>query len=371
MALTRKSLTALLVLVPLTLVGCTETPEDEAAAPADSDSSAECAEPTFDDDGALEPLPSGFPESAITIVSVDEPGSRDGVYARTLDQALNDISPVDIVVSDEPRAQGGTIDTVVDVMDREGGTEGYHLVVSSVLGTSTDFHAVDYEGELGVSLEDLDFFVATEEYPYVLAQRADAPWGEDFASFVEYGQANPGELRYISGGVGSATDITMEWLLNELDIEVTKVPAADRTAAIAAVGGGQGDFTFTQPEIALGAEEQGRAKVIFTSTEEAPDEWAGEVATAADYADYGIEEATWGTVEGLVVPAEVPDCNVDWLRALIVAATETDVYQQRAETQAGITLRLYDGEQGNALAQTLFEFSEPVVREAGLHWEDQ
>jgi tripartite-type tricarboxylate transporter receptor subunit TctC len=366
MAKTRRSLLAALAIGSLLLGGCVASEDDRTgtANPAD----AESFEPTFED-GVLQPLPDGFPESPITIVSADEAGSRDGLYARTLDQALRDISPVDILVSDEPRAQGGTVDAMVEVRDREGGKDGYSVIVSSILGTSTDFHSVNYEKELGVTLEDLDFFIATEEYPYVLAQRAGAPWGDDFAAFVDYGRANPGMLRYISGGVGSGVDLTMEWLLSQLKIEATKVPAADREAAIAAVGAGEGDFTLTQPELAMAAEEQGRVVVTFASTKEAPDEWAGRIVTASDYAKYGVQDATWGTVQGLLVPAEVDDTHVAWLHALFEAATKTETYQKRGETQAGVTLRLWSGADANALAKTLYEFSEPVVRDAGLHWD--
>lgn len=325
------------------------------------------------EDGVLQPLPDGFPEDNITIINVDEAGSRDGLYARALDQALEDISPVDIVVSDEPRAAGGTVDTLVETRDREGGSEGYSVIVMSILGTATDFHAVPYERDLDVTLEDINFFIATETYPYVLAQRADAEWGDTFDDFVAYGRDNPGELRYISGGVGSGVDVTMEWLLSELDIEVTKIPAADRDAAIAAVGGGEGDFTLTQPEIALSAEQAGRAEVIFVSTEEVPDEWADRegLASAADYQEYDVAEATWGSVQGLMVPNEVPESHVLWLSALFEAAADTEVYQQRGETQAGISLQRYSAEEANELAVTLYEFSEPVIRAVGLHWEDQ
>ena len=210
----RSSIKALLAVVAtgaLLLSGCVAK-EDSGTAATTDPADAGSFEPEFVD-GKLQPLPDGFPENPITIINTDDPGSRDGLYARTLDQALRDISPVDIIVSDEPRAQGGTVDTMVEVGDREGGKEGYSVIVSSILGTSTDFHTVDYEKELGVRLDDLDFFIATEEYPYVLAQRADAPRGNDFNSFVEYGRANPGKLRYISGGVGSGVDLTMEWLL--------------------------------------------------------------------------------------------------------------------------------------------------------------
>lgn len=361
-----KALLAVVATGALLLSGCVAKEDSQTGSSTAADAGS--FKPEFVD-GKLQPLPDGFPENPITIINTDDAGSRDGLYARTFDQALRDISPVDIIVSDEPRAQGGTVDTMVEVEDRDGGKEGYNVIVTSILGTSTDFHSVDYENELGVTLDDLDFFIATEEYPYVLAQRADAPWGDDFASFVEYGRANPGKLRYISGGVGSGVDLTMEWLLDGLKIQATKVPAADREAAMAAVGAGQGDFTLTQPELAMQAEQQGRIRVTFVTTKEAPDEWAGRVATASDYPEYGLPDATWGTVQGLMVPAAVDDTHVAWLHALFEAATKTAAYQKRGETQAGIKLQLWSEEDANALAKTLFDLSEPVVRKAGLHWE--
>ncbi len=54
---------------------------------------------------------------------------------------------------------------------------------------------------------------------------------------------------------------------------------------------------------------------------------------------------------------------------LFEAATKTEAYQKRAETQAGIKLALWSEEDANKLAKTLFDLSEPVVRKAGLHWE--
>ena len=64
------------------------------------------------------------------LVVVDDPGSRDGIYARTLQEALKGISPVPILVSDEPVAVGGTFDKLKDLQTREGGIEGYYPVVT-------------------------------------------------------------------------------------------------------------------------------------------------------------------------------------------------------------------------------------------------
>jgi tripartite-type tricarboxylate transporter receptor subunit TctC len=210
---------------------------------AGSSSESWAQEPTFVD-GVLQPLPDGFPESPITLINVDDAGSSSGLYIRSLQQALEDISPVEIRIADEPRAAGGTIHTLADVVaNREGGDQGYVLVQGSTIGSGTDFLTEPVEKETGLSIDDVNFFISTEAAPWAILQRKDAPWGRGFDKFVEYARAHPGEIKYISPGVGGGLDIFTTWLLDALDIEVNKIPAANREASLAAVGGGAGDIT--------------------------------------------------------------------------------------------------------------------------------
>ncbi|MPZ15434.1 MAG: hypothetical protein GEU73_13610 [Chloroflexi bacterium] len=46
------------------------------------------------EDGVLQPLEDGFPDREITLVVVDDPGTRDALYAVDMAEALSDISPV-------------------------------------------------------------------------------------------------------------------------------------------------------------------------------------------------------------------------------------------------------------------------------------
>ena len=80
-----------------------------------------CAEPVFEN-GKLLPLADGFPDRPITLVNVDDPGTRDGIYARSLQEALRDISPVEVLVSDEPAPSFGTFYAVQDIQDRGAAT---------------------------------------------------------------------------------------------------------------------------------------------------------------------------------------------------------------------------------------------------------
>ena len=60
-------------------------------------------------DGVLQPLPSGWPNSPITLLNPDEAGSPDGLYTRTAVEAIRKVSPVKIEILD--RSDFGTYGT--------------------------------------------------------------------------------------------------------------------------------------------------------------------------------------------------------------------------------------------------------------------
>jgi tripartite-type tricarboxylate transporter receptor subunit TctC len=333
------------------------------------ESQAEEWQPTFAD-GVLQPLPDGFPNMPITLINVDDAGSSSGLYIRSLQQALDGISPVEIRISDEPRAAGGTIHTLADVTaNREGGDQGYILVQGSTIGSATDFLTEPVEKETGMSLDDVNFFITTEAAPWAILQRKDAPWGRGFDKFVEYGRAHPGEIKYISPGVGGGLDIFTTWVLDRLGIPVNKVPAANREASLAAVGGGAGDITTNNATSTLKALDH--VDVLLVSIPTVPPAFGGdEVGSAADYPKYGIENLAWGSFQGFILAKTVPEQHVQWLHALLAAAAGTDTYKQRAETIPGVVVNVTSTEETNAQARAAYAAAEPIVKAAGLYWED-
>jgi tripartite-type tricarboxylate transporter receptor subunit TctC len=332
------------------------------------ESQAEDWQPTFAD-GVLQPLPDGFPNMPITLINVDDAGSSSGLYIRSLQQALEGISPVEIRIADEPRAAGGTIHTLADVTaNREGGDQGYILVQGSTIGSATDFLTEPVEKETGMSLDDVNFFITTEAAPWAILQRKDAPWGRGFDKFVEYGRAHPG-IKYISPGVGGGLDIFTTWVLDRLGITVNKVPAANREASLAAVGGGAGDITTNNATSTLKALDH--VDVLLVSIPTVPPAFGGdEVGSAADYAKYGIENLAWGSFQGFILAKTVPEEHVQWLHALLAAAAGTDTYKQRAQTIPGVVINVTSTEDTNAQARAAYAAAEPIVKAAGLYWKD-
>jgi tripartite-type tricarboxylate transporter receptor subunit TctC len=333
-----------------------------AAAPT-----AQAFEPKFVD-GKLQPLPDGFPNMPITLINVDEAGSSSGLYVRSIQQALEGISPVDIHIADEPRAAGGTVHTLAEVTnDREGGDQGYFLVQGSTIGTATDFLTEPTEKETGIAFDDVNFLITTEAAPWLILQRKDAPWGRGLDKFAEYAKAHPGEIKYISPGVGGGLDIFTTWVFDRLGVEVNKVPAANREASMAAVGGGAGDVTTNNATSTLKALD--RVDVLLVSVKGVPEEFAG-ASSAADYPKFGIEDLSWGSFQGFILSKKVPEEHAQWLHALLAAAAGTDVYKQKALTTPGTVIGVTSTEETNAQARAARDAALPIVKAAGLYWED-
>jgi tripartite-type tricarboxylate transporter receptor subunit TctC len=328
------------------------------------------AEPGQMVDGVLQPLASGFPSRPITFINVDDAGSRDGVYARSLQEALRGISPVDILVSDEPAPAFGSFYTIRDVAERDGGNEGYYPIIVTVPGAVSDLMIEPITEELGLDIDDLNVVISTERIPYVMIQRKDAPWGPTFAGLIAYAKENPGELKYISNGVGSGNDVATEWVIAEAGIEIVKVPAADNNAQAAAIGAGVGDFGLAQANVALQHYQAGRVDVVLVTSDRVPTPWDTD-PNVVTLEQAGLPNAPFGNVLAFVVPKDVPAENINWLYTLIAAGAETDHHRQREQTVPGTTFNIIGPEEGNAMKHEIAEFLEPVVRQVGLHIDDQ
>lgn len=319
-------------------------------------------EPVYDD-GVLQPLPDGFPESPITLVNMDDPGSDDGIYARVMQEALQDISPVEVRVLDRPSPVSGTPVGLEFAASQEGGNEGYYAIVAAMTGGALDFLTEPVTEEYGITLEDLNPVIATERAPFVVVSRTDAPW-TTYEEMVEYAKENPGELRYIAA-VGSQLDIAMERLMDEGGWEAEKISGGELEEITTAVGAGEADFTMMIPGIARTHYEGDRVDVILSIGDTAGEPWSD----AATTTDIGLPDEPWGSVRGFLVPAEVPDTHRDWLYELFRAASETDAYQQRIENLPGAERLAMDHDEVVEVMQNVVEFAEPIVRDLGLHHE--
>lgn len=334
--------------------------------PAATNGSASC-EITFDDSGALQPLADGFPSEPITILVADSPGSSDDIWARSMQNAVEDISPVRVEVDNrEDFTAFGTWEALLEMGNSEEGNEGYINLVHTTPGDVTDHHMLPIEEETGLSIDDRNSVIGLDQSPYMIVQRGDAPWGDTWEEMVAYAHENPGELRYISREVGSSLDLAMEYYMDAFDIEAEKIIGGPQPEIAAILGAGEGDISMMTPSNILPHWEADRLDVIAVMADESPEPW-DDAPAVTELADV----IPWASTRGLSVTSEVPDCHRDWLYELWKAGSETDEFQTANAEIPGRIPILWDHEQMMEFAHETFERTEPIVRDLGLHWDQQ
>lgn len=318
----------------------------------------------------MQPLESGFPSGPLTILVVDEPGSADSIYANQLVEAAQPLSPVPIRIEHrQDFTNFGTWEALAWIMDQgEEGNDGSISFVYTIPGSVIDLLAIDMETELGVGLDDLNVVVSTEQLPYFLYQRADAPWGDTLEEFVAYAKAHPGEVRYISGGIGGSQDAAMQWYIRQLGIEVNTIIGGGGAERALTVASGEGDVTVSPPDIILPHFEGGRVDMLMVSgSQPSPEPWVG----VPNAESVGIADDPWGQTRGIAVAPSVPEENRAWLEELLTRAAENPDFIAKREQIPGLQHRILDGPETIAIAQAAYDVTLPIMRELGAYWADQ
>jgi tripartite-type tricarboxylate transporter receptor subunit TctC len=320
-------------------------------------------------DGKLQPLPDGFPNQAISLVVLDEPGSSDGVYARDMQSALRDISPVAIEVID--RGEVGTYPTWEALgwsADQPDGDQGYFPIVYVLPGSVLDLLTVPIERDLNVTMDALNFVNVTEVTPYVVTSRKDAPWGNSFEKMVEYVVAHPGEVKYLSRSPGSGGYTAMERYSELKSLQFDKAVGGSHNEIQSAIGAGVADIGITQVETAMTHWEAGKIEILMvTGDQRAGAPWA-DVPSAADM---GMPGEPWAQNRGFAVNDKVPDLHRQWLFELFKAGAETQAFKDARTRLPGNALVMLDHDEVRAMADKAREIADPVIRKLGIHWEQQ
>jgi putative tricarboxylic transport membrane protein len=323
--------------------------------------------PVFEN-GVLQPLSDGFPNKTIQLINVQDAGARDGIYGRALVAALDGISPVDVIVLEDPATSYGSLYKVEQRANEPDGRDGYYPLITTLPGLAGDFYQQPVEQELGLTPNDLNPVINTEVVPYVFIQRKDVPWGPTFQEFVDYAKANPGKARYVSNQVGTGNDLAMEWIFGQLGITVKKIPAGGNAESAAAVAAGEGDFTLAQADVALSTWQSGAVNVTMVTGDTVPKQWSDNKSVVSAEA-FGLPPASWGAVMSVLVPSTTPKSHVNWLYELFRRSAENPEYTKRADTVPGIRLETKDPAQTKAIAKELAEFVGPIIKRLGLEYQ--
>jgi tripartite-type tricarboxylate transporter receptor subunit TctC len=318
-------------------------------------------------DGKLQPLPDGFPNRPITLLNADAPEHDDGLYARAIQTALQGISPVAIEVRDQNYPTFGTWAGIQYMQDQSGGKEGYIAEVAAMVGASLDLLTEPIEDEFGMTLEDFNPVIVTEQTPFVLVTRSDAPW-KSYQEMIDAAKASPNTLRYAAAS-GSLLDIATNRLMKAGSWNAKVIPMEASVDAATAVAAGEADFTMLTPAVARSHEQAGKVTALLVVSKEA--KAAGDWSAAVTTAGIGLPDEPWVSYRGFIVAPEVSQAHKDWLFELFKKAGEQSAPKERIANLPGAQSIVLNGQEIGKIVADAKAFAEPIIRDLGLAYDQK
>jgi len=248
-----------------------------------------------------------YPVRTVRMIVPTAPGGGSDTQARLLAKRFNDSMGQSFVIDNRPGGSGIIGAELVARAPADGYTVLFataQTAVSSLLLKKVPFDlAKDFAAVSQIS-----------SAPQVLMVHPSVP-ARTVAEFVALAKKNPGRLNGGSSGNGSANHLAIEMLKQAADIRVTHIPYRSGAQSIAALIGGETDFTFSGMVTALPQVRAGKARGLAVTsiqrTAAAPD------LPTLDSLYPGFESANW---YAMFVPAGTPAAIIAKLHAETVAA---------------------------------------------------
>ncbi len=333
------SFLVLFALLAMTIIGCS------SEAPKTDDSPGDAGD-------VVEETPSiDWPKKSINIIVPYNAGGSTDVFARILATELEPILGQPVVVTNV--AGGGGAVGFANTLASEA--DGYTVTVSNgaslTLGGigNVDFEYDDFDNLARVIVEDL-----------VIGVHKDAPW-DSVQELIEYGQANPGELKYGFAGLGGFTHLASSQFIKTADIEVEGVGYGGGSEAVAALLGGFVDVIAQQPAEILAQYEAGEFKALAVMGENRHPLFEDVPTLAEEGLDLQLYQ--WRGISGPKgMPEEVKEI---WMNAM-KEASQTEEFKKQVTEVLASDINYIQGQEFDEWLDKEAAWIYPLIEELGL-----
>lgn len=247
-----------------------------------------------------------YPARPVKIIVPYPPGGVPDVLARTVGQRLSETLGQQFVVENKPGAGG--ITAVMAMINAPA--DGYTLILSDVRLTAINpylFAKLPYD-----TLRDL---APVTHIANSILYVAGSPRFGDFAEFVSYAKAHPGELSYGSAGIGSVHHITGETIKAALGINLMHVPYKGTPQSVPALLSGEVQMALSSLPTLLAHVKAEKVKLLaVTSASRAPQ--TPDVPAVSEF----IPGYDFTSALGLLAPAGTPTAVVSKLAGEVAKA---------------------------------------------------
>jgi tripartite-type tricarboxylate transporter receptor subunit TctC len=266
--------------------------------------------------GSAEP----FPSRSIKLVIPQPPGGHSDVIGRTLGPKLAEILQQPVVIDNRAGA-GGTIGA--ELVARSA-PDGHTLLLG---GSNNLSIAVALLTEVRYDpLRDFVPIGGVANVPYALAVRSSLPLNT-LAELLAHARAHPGQLNYGSSGVGSTSNLAVEWIKSAAGVNLVHVPYRVTAQAVLALLASEVDVVVSDLSLLAPHAKAGTLRILAVAGAKRAAS-ALEIPTVAEQGVPGFAIDAW---YGIVVPAATPANVVTRLSVALREALQSPEVQQRFE----------------------------------------
>ena len=265
-----------------------------------------------------------FPTRPISIIVPWGAGGSTSIQTRVIAQKMTEILNTPVLVINKP---GGGATLGMEFASKSK-PDGYTLIQ---LNTSTLVCAPYLIKGVGYTLDDFEYLGMHSVQSMTLAVNSKSPW-KTLGELVAYAKEHPGELKYVSPGIGSASHIATEMFNKAANIKTVHVPMKSSVEMTSAILGGHVQFTVlyiidVKPFL-LSGKLRGLAAVFPRRIAEFPD--------MPTIAELGFPQVHYYVYYSLAAPKGLPSEVSNILKdAIAKASQDKDVVN--AFIQLGVT----------------------------------
>lgn len=299
---------------------------------------------------------SGNPSRPIRIISVFPAGGGNDFFCRIVAQKLTESLRQQVLVENRPGANGIIGTEAIARSAPDGYTIG--LVPSGHAVNASLYRKLPYD-----SIRDFTPITLAGTSPLVLAVHPSIPV-KNVKELVALARARPGQLSYVSAGVGSSGHLAGALFETMTGTTMIHIPYKGMAPAVSDLIGGQVSMTFGTSLSVVPVVRSARLRALATTgAQRSPA--LPDLPTVAEAGVPGYEASLW---YGFVGPARMPPEIVQRLNSEIVAVLGMPEVRERLTSQ-GVDAKSSTADEFMRLLASDFERWARVVQKAGIRAE--
>lgn len=235
-----------------------------------------------------------YPTKPVRMVVPFTPGSASDILARTIGQRLSAIWGQPVIIDNRPGA-GGTIGTAIVA---KAPPDGHTLVVVSA---GHVVNPVIYGNLPYDTMRDFSGVIPLANLPSVLAVPRDSKIST-VRDLIALAKTRPGELNYVSGGVGSGSHVNAEKFRAAAGIAAVHIPLKGAGDMLTEIISGRAHYGFLPIIAAMPSLREKRLVALAVSS----DRRSPALPDAPTMAEAGLAAARFDFWIGVLAPVATP-----------------------------------------------------------------